>query len=81
MEKDVSNPFILRNHSIIKNEMNFDNMGLGNILQLIDMEKLFRLKYFKYVRSISSSDSSTAEKLGLTPSNFYRMCKELGIKT
>jgi DNA-binding NtrC family response regulator len=79
--KDVSNPFILRNHSIIKDEMNFDNMGLGNVLPLRDMEKIFRMKYFKYVRSISSSDSSAAEKLGLAPSNFYRMCKELGIKT
>ena len=78
--KDVSNPFILRNHIIIKEETNFDEMNFGQVLPLRDMEKIFRIKYFKYVRSISSSDSSAAEKLGLAPSNFYRMCKELGIK-
>jgi hypothetical protein len=32
------------------------------------------------VRSISSSDANAAEKLGIAPSNFYRMCKELGLK-
>jgi len=78
--KDVSNPFILRNHIIMKEETNFDEMNFGQVLPLRDMEKIFRTKYFKYVRSISSSDSSAAEKLGLAPSNFYRMCKELGIK-
>ena len=78
--KDVSNPFILRNHIIMKEETNFDEMNFGQVLPLRDMEKIFRSKYFKYVRSISSSDSSAAEKLGLAPSNFYRMCKELGIK-
>jgi two-component system response regulator AtoC len=78
--KDVSNPFILRNHTLIKEETNFDEMNFGQVLPLRDMEKIFRTKYFKYVRSISSSDSGAAEKLGLAPSNFYRMCKELGIK-
>ncbi len=78
--KDVSNPFILRNHTIIKDETNFEEMNFGQVLPLRDMERIFRTKYFKYVRSISSSDSSAAEKLGLAPSNFYRMCKELGIK-
>ena len=56
------------------------NAAQGQVLPLKDMEKIFRIKYFKYVRSISSSDSSAAEKLGMAPSNFYRMCKELGIK-
>ncbi len=73
--KDISNPMILRNHVIMKDEMNF-----GQVLPLKEIERIFRTKYFKYVRSISSSDSSAAEKLGLAPSNFYRMCKELGIK-
>lgn len=78
--KDISNPMILRNHVFVKEETNFEDIYQGQVLPLKDMEKLFRVKYFKYVRSISSSDSSAAEKLGMAPSNFYRMCKELGIK-
>lgn len=78
--KDISNPMILRNHIFVKEETNFEDLYQGQVLPLKDMEKLFRVKYFKYVRSISNSDSSAAEKLGMAPSNFYRMCKELGIK-
>ncbi len=78
--KDISNPMILGNHIIAKEETNFESLYGGQVLPLKEMEKIFRIKYFKYVRSISSSDSSAAEKLGLAPSNFYRMCKELGIK-
>ncbi|MBU1097533.1 MAG: sigma-54 dependent transcriptional regulator [Bacteroidetes bacterium] len=78
--KDISNPMILKNHMILKDETNFEEINFGQVLPLKDIEKIFRTKYFKYVRSISSSDSSAAEKLGLAPSNFYRMCKELGIK-
>lgn len=78
--KDISNPAILRNHIVLKEETNFEDLYSGQVLPLKDMEKIFRTKYFKYVRSISSSDSSAAEKLGMAPSNFYRMCKELGIK-
>ena len=78
--KDVSNPMILHNHILTKDESNFEDMSSGQVLPLREMERIFRLRYFKYVRSISSSDSNAAEKLGLAPSNFYRMCKELGIK-
>ena len=78
--KDVSNPIILRNHMILQEETNFDELNTENVLPLKEMEKIFRIKYFKYVRSISNSDSYAAERLGLAPSNFYRMCKELGLK-
>jgi two-component system, NtrC family, response regulator AtoC len=78
--KDISSPMILGNHIIAKEETNFENLYGGQVLPLKEMEKIFRVKYFKYVRSISSSDSSAAERLGLAPSNFYRMCKELGLK-
>lgn len=78
--KEISNPMILRNHIMIKEETNFEELYQGQVLPLKDMERIFRVKYFKYVRSISSSDSAAAEKLGMAPSNFYRMCKELGIK-
>jgi DNA-binding NtrC family response regulator len=47
---------------------------------LREMERLFRKKYFQYVRKHSSSDADAAKKLGLAPPNYYRMCKELGLK-
>lgn len=78
--KDISNPMILRNHRIIKENNTFDKMNFDRVVPLKEIERDFRVKYIKYVKSISSSDSSAAEKLGLAPSNFYRMCKELGLK-
>ena len=77
--KDISNPMILKN-SVMPKETTFEEMSSGQVLTLREMEKSFRMKYFKYVRSISSSDANAAEKLGIAPSNFYRMCKELGLK-
>lgn len=78
--KDISNPMILRNHRMISENKNFDSMNFDRVIPLKEIEKEFRVKYIKYVKSISSSDSSAAEKLGIAPSNFYRMCKELGLK-
>lgn len=49
-------------------------------LNLREMEKIFREKYFRYIRSQTESDSEAAKKLGLAPPNYYRMCKELGLK-
>jgi len=49
-------------------------------LPLSNMEKLLREKYFQYVRRNSSSDTEAARKLGLAPSNYYRMAKQLGLK-
>ncbi|MGK9368652.1 sigma-54-dependent transcriptional regulator [Melioribacter sp. Ez-97] len=78
--KDVSNPMILGNSIVSKEESGFEDLYEGQVLPLKEVERRFRIRYFKYVRSISSSDSAAAEKLGLAPSNFYRMCKELGLK-
>jgi len=50
------------------------------ILPLREVESKFRAKYFKFVRQNSDSDAEAARKLGLAPPNYYRMCKELGIK-
>lgn len=47
---------------------------------LKNMEKLFREKYFKYVRQRSETDAEAAKKLGLAPPNYSRMCKELGLR-
>lgn len=51
--------------------------GINTLKQ---MEKIFREKYFKYIRQQSDSDADAAKKLGLAPPNYYRMCKELGLK-
>ena len=45
-----------------------------------EVEKNVRAKYFAFVRKHSKSDAEAAKKLGLAPPNFYRMCKELGLK-
>lgn len=50
------------------------------LLPLRQMERLLREEYFRFVRNDSSSDADAAKKLGLAPSNYYRMCKELGLK-
>ncbi|HLP17832.1 MAG TPA: sigma-54-dependent Fis family transcriptional regulator, partial [Bacteroidota bacterium] len=78
--KEMSDPMILRNTISPKDDAVFADHYSGPVMPYKEMEKIFRTKYFKYVRSISSNDSNAAEKLGLAPSNFYRMCKELGIK-
>jgi DNA-binding NtrC family response regulator len=77
--KEVSNPMILRN-AVLPKDASIEELSSGQVLSLKEMERAFRLRYFKYVRSISSSDANAAEKLGIAPSNFYRMCKELGLK-
>jgi DNA-binding NtrC family response regulator len=51
-----------------------------DIIPLKQAEAIFREKYFKFVRDVSSSDAKAAEKLGLAPPNFHRMCKDLGLK-
>lgn len=57
-----------------------DLWQMEKILSLKEMEHQFRKKYFHYVRTHSSSDAEAARKLGLAPPNYYRMCKELGLK-
>ncbi len=52
----------------------------GNILPWREMEKLLKRDYFQFVRSHRASDTEAAQELGLAPPNYYRMCKELGLK-
>ena len=69
--------------STVHDSNEFDSISFPNpdqIISLKDMERLVREKYFSYVRETSSSDTEAANKLGLAPPNFYRMCKELGLK-
>lgn len=57
-----------------------DLSGMQEIKPLKEFEFETRRIYVEYVRKQSKSDSDAARKLGLAPSNFYRMCKELGLK-
>lgn len=50
------------------------------VVPLKEIEREFRKTYFQYVRKQTQSDADAAKLLGLAPPNFYRMCKELGIK-
>ncbi|HUI30144.1 MAG TPA: sigma-54 dependent transcriptional regulator [Candidatus Acidoferrales bacterium] len=53
----------------------------GNeILTWKDMENIFRRRYVSHVKDKTKSDSEAARKLGMAPSNFHRMCDQLGIK-
>lgn len=47
---------------------------------LRDVERSFRTAYIRYVRERTRSDAEAARRLGLAPSNYHRMCKELGLK-
>ncbi|MGE5314420.1 MAG: sigma-54-dependent transcriptional regulator [Acidobacteriota bacterium] len=78
--KEMGDPMILGSAIAPRDGSGFGERYSGPVLPYKEMEKIFRTRYFKYVRSISSNDSNAADKLGLAPSNFYRMCKELGIK-
>jgi DNA-binding NtrC family response regulator len=51
-----------------------------DIQPLKEMETNFRRSYFQFVRKHAGSDAAAARKLGLAPSNYYRMCKDLGLK-
>ena len=51
-----------------------------NIIPWREMERNLKRSYFQFVRRQVASDAEAARDLGLAPPNFYRMCKELGIK-
>ncbi|MFA6598618.1 MAG: sigma-54 dependent transcriptional regulator [Ignavibacteriaceae bacterium] len=63
-----------------RDEQNGINFDKENILSLRDLEVMVREKYFTFVRFNSNSDTDAAKKLGLAPSNYFRMAKELGMK-
>jgi len=57
-----------------------DKFQEGQIQPLREIEKKFREKYISFVREKSSTDAEAAEKLGLAPPNYHRICKSLGLK-
>lgn len=64
---------------VFKNTM-LENNTNSEIFTWKEMERNLKKKYFLFVRSQTKSDSEAARKLGLAPSNYYRTCKDLGIK-
>ncbi len=71
----------------IKNNFNHQNLKdyiqintNGEILSLKEIDKIFKEIYLKFVRMNSASDAEAAQKLGLAPPNYHRLCKELGLK-
>jgi len=58
----------------------FPEFSFNRILPLKEMDRLFRRKYIEFILRQCQTDTEAAEKLGMAPSNFYRSCKELGIK-
>jgi DNA-binding NtrC family response regulator len=51
-----------------------------NIQPLKELEEEFRLNYVRFVRGKCDTDAEAAKKLGMAPSNFHRLCKNLGVK-
>lgn len=51
-----------------------------NILSLKLAESIFREQYLLFARKHSTSDADAARKIGVAPSNYLRMMKELGMK-
>jgi len=85
--ENIINPDIAKRStgliSNVSNRNEFDSISFPNpdeIISLKEMERVVREKYFSYVRENSSSDTEAANKLGLAPPNYHRMCKELGLK-
>ncbi len=62
------------------NNMIREFFSTSKILSLREMEIYIRQKYFQFIRENSESDSEAAKKLGLAPSNYHRMSKEIGLK-
>ena len=50
------------------------------ISTLKDAEFEFRKKYTMFVRSKTETDAEASKLLGIAPSNYHRLCKELGLK-
>jgi len=75
--EDVKNILGTKRESIV----NGPGFWFGDtILKWKEMETIFKIKYFNYVRGKAKSESEAARLLGIAPPNFYRMCSKLGLK-
>ena len=66
---------------LVKSAERLEDLWNGQeIVPWREMERFLRVEYFLFVRRNSQTDAEAARKLGLAPPNYYRMCKELGLK-
>ena len=84
-EKTITEEIAFQTLGILNFHQNQGSWGISfptasEIITLKEFEQNVRVKYFEYVRSLSNSDTEAAQKLGLAPPNFHRMCRELGLK-
>ncbi|GAB6282062.1 MAG: sigma-54 dependent transcriptional regulator [Ignavibacterium sp.] len=80
-KENVSEVLFVKNNFNHKDQKDFIQINTnGEILSLKEIDKIFKEKYIKFVRMNSSSDAEAAQKLGLAPPNYHRLCKELGLK-
>lgn len=63
-------------------DLSYDGINWENYNSLSwrEMERGLKKSYFKFIRNKTASDTEAARKLGLAPSNYYRACKDLGLK-
>ena len=66
--------------NLYQNQQGLNLWDQNNIEPWREIEKNVRQEYFTFVRDHTSSDAEAARKLGLAPPNYYRMCKEMGLK-
>ena len=66
--------------NLYQNQQGLNLWDQNNIAPWREIEKKVRQEYFTFVRDHTSSDAEAARKLGLAPPNYYRMCKEMGLK-
>ncbi len=67
-------------HNPITESLFFEFNDEQAILPLRQVERAFREKYIRFVGKKAHSDAEAARLLGLAPSNFHRLCKDLGLK-
>ncbi len=78
ISKEKIKPALGNCFSIYEDEKSFSIES--QIVPLNEFEKKAREKYVKFVRENSNSDNEAARKLGMAPSNYSRMIKDLDIR-
>ncbi len=62
------------------NDFRLKFINPNKMLTLKEAEFNFRKEYTKFIRSKTKTDAEASKLLGIAPSNFHRLCKELGLK-
>lgn len=78
--EDVKSALGIKDSSVIDSDSGTFILKDAAVKPLREIEKKFRKQYFIYIREQACSDAEAARMLGLAPPNYYRMCKELGLK-